>query len=67
MLLPVLVVAVQLQSADDPATIARRVQRAVEGDSLAAVIAPWQRRLARQPDDRAASFAVGSAALFTYD
>jgi CHAT domain-containing protein/tetratricopeptide (TPR) repeat protein len=67
MLLPVLVLAVQMQSSDDPATIARRVQRAVEGDSLPAVIAPWQRRLARQPDDRAASFAVGLEAVFTYD
>jgi CHAT domain-containing protein/tetratricopeptide (TPR) repeat protein len=67
MLLPVLFLVARLQSADDPAVIARRVQRGVEGDSLAAVIAPWQRRLARQPDERAARFGLGMAALFTYD
>src|ERR1043165_6628377 len=51
--------------AEDPAFVVRRVQAAVEGDSVAAVTAPWRRPTAAST--RSAAFGLATAARLTYD
>jgi len=53
--------------AEDAPAIVRRAERAVAGDSAAALRAQWRARLARAPGDRAALLGLATLARLTYD
>ena len=52
---------------DDPRVIVRRALRAVEGDSVVAVRAPWEARLRRDSTDQGALLGLATLARLTYD
>ncbi|HEY7480630.1 MAG TPA: CHAT domain-containing tetratricopeptide repeat protein [Gemmatimonadales bacterium] len=52
---------------DDPAAVVLHATFAVEGDSVAAVRARWQARLASDPLDRAAQLGLATLSRLTYD
>jgi len=57
---------VQLQAtAEEPALIARQVRRALEGDSVAVLVARWRGTIAASPNDRTALFGLATAARLT--
>jgi CHAT domain-containing protein/tetratricopeptide (TPR) repeat protein len=58
---------IRADSADDPRAVVRRALRAVEGDSVRAVAAAWEKRLRGDPADRAAVLGLASVARLTYD
>src|SRR6185503_17828716 len=64
-LMVLLAAMMQATNMDDPALVVRRVQRAVENDSLAAVTSPWRRPAAQ--NDRGAAFGLATAARLSYD
>ena len=54
-------------AAEPPDTVVRRALAAVEGDSVAPLLARWSARLARDAGDRAAALGLATLSRLTYD